>query len=194
MFLTALLLSAALASETADTPKDMKDCPMHAQHMKEAAAAQAPAQGCSMHADHAGAMEGSAHAAMVDHNHDSFGMSHDATTHHFRLFADGGAIELRANDAADAASVDAIRTHLRSVADAFSASDFSAPLFVHGRTPSGVDTMKSMKEVIRYRYEALPDGGRIRIATSDARALAAVHDFLRFQIEEHRTGDPGKTE
>jgi hypothetical protein len=32
-------------------------------------------------------------------------------------------------------------------------------------------------------------GGRERIRTTDAEALEAVHDFLRFQITEHQTGD-----
>jgi len=30
----------------------------------------------------------------------------------------------------------------------------------------------------------------VRITTKDARALEAVHAFLRYQIKEHRTGDP----
>jgi hypothetical protein len=33
-------------------------------------------------------------------------------------------------------------------------------------------------------------GGRVDIATSDPAALAAVHQFLKFQIAEHKTGDP----
>ena len=31
--------------------------------------------------------------------------------------------------------------------------------------------------------------GRIRIQTADPEALKAVHEFLRFQIEDHHTGD-----
>jgi hypothetical protein len=34
------------------------------------------------------------------------------------------------------------------------------------------------------------NGGRVLIETKDAEALAAVHEFLRFQIEDHQTGDP----
>jgi hypothetical protein len=36
----------------------------------------------------------------------------------------------------------------------------------------------------------MDDGGHIRIATESPEALAAVHDFLRFQIKDHQTGDP----
>jgi hypothetical protein len=129
------------------------------------------------------------HDASVDHNHHSFGFSHAATTHHFRLFADGGAIELQANDAADEKSAAAIRAHLRTVAADFAGNDFSKPFFVHGKTPEGVATMKEKAGAITYLFEELPRGGRVGITTTDPAALAAVHQFLRFQIEEHGTGD-----
>jgi len=32
-------------------------------------------------------------------------------------------------------------------------------------------------------------GGRVVARTDDAAARAAIHEFLRFQIEEHQTGD-----
>jgi hypothetical protein len=34
----------------------------------------------------------------------------------------------------------------------------------------------------------------VRISTRDAEALAAVDAFLRFQIEDHRTGDSGQVQ
>jgi hypothetical protein len=40
------------------------------------------------------------------------GFSHEKTTHHFRLLADGGAIEIQSNESTDAASQEAIRRHL----------------------------------------------------------------------------------
>jgi hypothetical protein len=36
----------------------------------------------------------------------------------------------------------------------------------------------------------MDSGGRVRIHTSNARAVQAIHEFLRFQITEHQTGDP----
>jgi hypothetical protein len=35
----------------------------------------------------------------------------------------------------------------------------------------------------------LPTGGRVRISTKNQDALNAIQDFLRFQIEDHDTGD-----
>ena len=51
--------------------------------------------------------------------------------------------------------------------------------------------MARLKERITYQYEETPLGGRVRIVTRDAAALAAVHAFLHFQIEDHQTEDSG---
>jgi hypothetical protein len=32
-------------------------------------------------------------------------------------------------------------------------------------------------------------GGLVRLRTENAEALAAIHEFLRFQIKDHQTGD-----
>jgi hypothetical protein len=71
----------------------------------------------------------------------------------------------------------------------FSNGEFSIPMFVHQQVPPGVQVMKQKRKEIAYDFEGLPGGGRVRIKTTDHDALQAVHDFLRFQIEEHHTGD-----
>jgi hypothetical protein len=50
--------------------------------------------------------------------------------------------------------------------------------------------MQQLKKQITYRFEPIESGGRVTIRTRNARALVAIHDFLRFQIQEHETGDP----
>ena len=163
------------------TNDPMASCPMHAQHM---AARQTPARA-----------DGSAeHGRHVDSRHDTFGMSHTKSTHSFRLFADGGAIELRARDKADEATVAAIRKHLQEIDEEFDQGDFSTPAFVHGYTPDGVAQLERLRKDITYRYQRVDDGGRIRITTKSADALAAVHAFLRFQVIEHRTANSGNVE
>jgi hypothetical protein len=82
-----------------------------------------------------------------------------------------------------------IRMHLEHIANAFQNGDFEIPMFVHDTTPPGVPEMKRLQKRIRFSFEATPDGGRVVIVTSDKGALTAIHRFLRFQIEEHRTGD-----
>ena len=71
---------------------------------------------------------------------------------------------------------------------------FSMPLFVHGHEPNGTATMKRLHARISYRYEDVDAGGRVRVTTTDPKALSAVHDFMKFQIKEHRTGDRGEVE
>ena len=72
----------------------------------------------------------------------------------------------------------------------FSQGNFSIPMFVHDQTPPGVETMKQQKGAITYKYEQTERGGRVRISTGNGEALKAIHEFLRFQIQEHQTGDP----
>ena len=120
----------------------------------------------------------------------AMGFSQEKTTHHFVLQKDGGAIDVAANDAADTTSRDQIRAHLQHVSRAFADGDFALPMFIHDKMPPGAKEMKKRKANIAYRYEETSNGARVVITTSDAKALRAVHDFLKFQIEEHATGDP----
>jgi len=62
-------------------------------------------------------------------------------------------------------------------------------MFVHDGIPPGVTTMKLLKEKIHFAYQQVEGGGRVSLLTEDAVARAAVHDFLRFQITDHGTGD-----
>ena len=119
----------------------------------------------------------------------AMGFSHEKTTHHFRLTADGGAIEVTANDPTDAASQEQIKTHLSHIAKMFKEGDFSAPMFIHGEAPAGVLVMKRLSADITYTFETIELGGRVRVVTANAEALEAIHGFLRYQIKDHQTGD-----
>lgn len=147
------------------------------------AAAQHPQmpQGTS-HEQHMAEMKKRGNAAM--------GFDQDKTAHHFLLARDGGSIEVGARAADDEQSRQQIRTHLREISEAFGRGDFEKPLATHGEMPPGVGTMQQLKGAITYTFEETEQGGRVRIRTSDAKALAAVHEFLRYQIKEHATGDP----
>ena len=118
------------------------------------------------------------------------GFDQSRTTHHFSLFKDGGAIEVTVKDPADTKNRDAIRSHLRHTAVMFADGNFDNPMLVHDtRTVPGTAMMTSRKDRIRYEYREIQNGGRVNIVTSDRDTLAAVHTFLRFQIDEHKTGD-----
>jgi len=126
---------------------------------------------------------------MMKRGDQAMGFSHEKTTHHFRLFKDGGAIEVAANDPKDTASRDEIRQHLSHITQMFAAGNFNVPMLIHATTPPGVPIMKEMHEQIRYAFRETDSGGRVRINTTNPQALDAVHAFLRFQITEHETGD-----
>jgi len=143
------------------------DCPMHKQHISVA----------------------SHHSDVEKHGDQAMGFPHDQTTHHFLLGPDGGVIALTANDPADNVNTVAIRTHLSHIATTFGTGDFSQSMFIHDGLPPGVTTMKLLKAKIRYQYQEIASGARVRIESDDPLALAAIHDFLRFQISEHQTGD-----
>ena len=117
------------------------------------------------------------------------GFSHEKTTHHFRLSADGGCIEAVAKDATDTSSQQQIREHLQHIATMFSTGDFNAPMLIHSRTPPGVPVMTKLRHEIKYQVEDLPNGARVVVSSANPKAIAAIHDFLRFQIEDHQTGD-----
>jgi hypothetical protein len=118
------------------------------------------------------------------------GFDQSRTTHHFSLYRDGGAIEVTVKDSADTTNRDAIRSHLPHIAMMFGQGRFDAPMLVHdSSTVPGTKAMATLKDRIRYTYVQTPDGARVNIVTTDSQAVAAVHEFLRFQIKEHKTAD-----
>jgi hypothetical protein len=119
------------------------------------------------------------------------GFDQDKTRHQFRLFKDGGAIQVSVKDPADAQNRDAIRAHLPHIAQLFGQGQFDAPMLVHDRQDvPGTKVMAERRAQIVWRFAETPLGGRVDIVTTDRAALGAVHEFLRFQISDHKTGDP----
>jgi hypothetical protein len=119
------------------------------------------------------------------------GFDQQKTAHHFRLYEDGGAIEVGVKDTADAENLKAIRAHLPHIATMFADGQFDAPMLVHDtRNVPGAADLARLKSRLHYNFVETPAGGRVDIVTTDKEALAAVHAFLRFQITDHQTGDP----
>lgn len=165
-FFLSLALGAAAAAPAAFAG-DEATCPMHEAHRAEAE-----------------------RKAKVDERGDHvMGFDHAKTTHRFTLRETGGAIEVTANDAKDSASAETIRTHLTHVAEAFRAGDFEMPHLVHGKVPPGVPALRKLKDAVTYSYEPIERGARVTLSAKGTEAIAAVHEFLKFQIEDHRTGD-----
>jgi len=117
------------------------------------------------------------------------GFDHTKTTHHFLLQEFGGSIEVTANSSDDLESSSQIRMHLKHIAKMFADGNFNAPMLIHDQTPPGVPVMQELKGEIKYDFEEIDRGAAVRISTKNPAALKAIHDFLRFQIKEHKTGD-----
>jgi hypothetical protein len=129
-------------------------------------------------------------AEMKEHGTEAMGFDQDKTAHHFFLRKDGGVIAVRAKDSKDTVSIRQIQDHLELQKKRFSLGDFGAPEHTHGQVPPGVPTMQKLADEIRYQFQKSPQGARLRISSSDPAAVEAIHQFLKFQIQEHQTGDP----
>ena len=122
-------------------------------------------------------------------SHNPMGFDQEKTVHHFVLNASGGYIDVSVRDASDSSNRGAIQSHLSHIAQMFKDGNFDIPMLVHGEKPAGIETLQRLKDKIKYEYKATERGGRVTITTSDKQALHAVHEFLRYQIKEHKTGD-----
>lgn len=118
------------------------------------------------------------------------GFDQDASVHHFLLRSDGGAIVVSSKAQNDAAVIAQIRSHFRDITTAFNEGRFEQPEATHGELPPGAAAMSERRQHITYRYAEQPAGASVIITTTDAASRDAIHAFLRYQITEHKTGDP----
>ena len=124
-------------------------------------------------------------SAMQARGEHVMGVNQYTSAHVFEDLPDGGRIVLERADAADTADIKRIRAHMREIADAFRAGDFTKPFAVHAQTVPGTDVLAQKRSAISYVASDRPRGGEVRITTSDPAAVAAVHDFLAFQRGAH---------
>jgi hypothetical protein len=165
----AALLATLMALPGFAGEKDEKQCPLHEQHMKQAEAKSAE--------------------DLVQRGDRVMGFAEAKTTHHFVIRKNGGAIEVTADDPDDAESVGLIRTHLQDIAGQFRRGNFELPREIHSQQPAGATAMARLASKISYRFSEMDGGGRLTIQTRNPEALSAIHAFLRFQIDDHQTGD-----
>lgn len=127
----------------------------------------------------------SSFAAMQQRGKMAMGVDQYTSVHHFDDLADGGRIQLQ-SDGKDAAAVHTIRAHLHDISKAFASGDFSTPEFVHMAKVPGTSVMAERRSAIQYTLRDLPNGGELRMTTTDSVARRAIHEFMAFQRGEHR--------
>lgn len=126
-------------------------------------------------------------AALQQRGKKAMGVDQYTSTHRFDALPDGGRIELQ-RDSTDSAGVARIRAHMRGIAAAFAAGDFSTPMFVHMREVPGTRVMIERRRLIHYSVKDLPRGAEVLMVTHDPAALAAIHEFMAFQRRDHHSG------
>jgi len=116
----------------------------------------------------------------------AMGVDQYTSFHQFESLPDGGRISLQ-RDPSDSAGVAQIRSHMQTIAAAFGRGDFALPGLVHAREVPGTAVMAARRSQIRYVADTLLGGGQVRLKTSDPSSIAAIHQFLAFQRQDHRS-------
>jgi hypothetical protein len=124
-------------------------------------------------------------AAMQARGKMVMGVDQYTSTHVFEDLPDGGRIVLERPDTSDTAGIDAIRAHMRTIASAFRAGDFTKPFQVHAQVVPGTDIMTARATAIDYEAVDRPRGAEVRIRSRDAAAVSGIHAFLAFQRGAH---------
>lgn len=124
-------------------------------------------------------------AAMQQRGHMVMGVDQYTSAHVFEDLPDGGRVVLDRDSAADSSGVATIRVHMRDIATAFRAGDFTKPFQVHAQVVPGTAVMRERRAAITYDVIDRPRGGEVRIRTQDSAAIAAIHEFLSFQRSGH---------
>ncbi|HJS43870.1 MAG TPA: hypothetical protein VJ755_10400 [Gemmatimonadales bacterium] len=124
-------------------------------------------------------------AAMQARGEQAMGVNQYTSAHVFEDLPDGGRVVLDRADSADTAAITTIRAHMRDIASAFRSGDFTKPFEVHTQTVPGTAVMSARRDAIRYEVIDRARGGEVRLTSSDPAAVAAIHEFLAFQREQH---------
>jgi hypothetical protein len=114
----------------------------------------------------------------------AMGVDQYTSTHIFEPLPDGGRIELQRDDD-DSLGTRQIQLHMRQIAASFAAGDFQLPGFVHARIVPGTELMAARRSEISYSVEDLPRGAALRLGSTEPSLVRAIHDFLRFQRQDH---------
>ena len=138
--------------------------------------------------DHGGASDASGQNRQAEvraRGPDVMSFSLDATQHVFEKAPNGGTQRVIAR-AGHAEEIPKIRDHLRAIAAAFAARDFSGPTHIHGEGMPGLAELKAASSTdLTVEYRDVNDGGEITYrATSDS-VRNAVHQWFDAQLSDH---------
>jgi len=131
------------------------------------------------------ACKGGDYAAMQERGRMVMGVDQYTSAHVFEDLPDGGRVVLDRDSSSDTTGIATIRLHMRDIAAAFHAGDFTKPFQVHAQVVPGTAVMQARRTTMAYDVIDRPRGGEVRIRSSDPVAIAAIHEFLAFQRGQH---------
>ncbi len=121
------------------------------------------------------------------------GVIPDSIVLHYYLVKNGGVIEITTKQPDDTATANAIMKYLESQKDLFDKGKNDSDNDVHGQMPAGLLTMKKLKNDITFNAVRQDNGGVLRIFSVNEQARQAIHDYMKYEIAAHATGDSPTT-
>jgi hypothetical protein len=118
------------------------------------------------------------------------GLDNERVDRHFYVLKNGGAVEVLAKNPNDEATVKAIQTYLKKESDLWTKGNFETITAVYGRPPEGTPQLKKLRNDVTFAVVPEENGAVLRMLTVNPTAKSAIHDYLRFQIDQLKTGDP----
>lgn len=108
-----------------------------------------------------------------------------ATQHVFEKTPNGGTQRVRARDG-HTEQVPLIRAHLKSIAQAFAARDFSGPAHIHGAGMAGLAELAAAPtSALQVSYRDLGDGAELTYRAETDALRDAVHRWFDAQLADH---------
>ena len=118
------------------------------------------------------------------------GFDSDRVHRHFYLLKNGGAVEITAKDPNDQGTAKAIQAFLKKECDFWAKGNFDMISNMYGKVPDGAPMMKKLRDDVTFAAVPEENGAVLRMLTVNPQAKIAIHDYLKFQIDQLKTGDP----
>jgi hypothetical protein len=112
--------------------------------------------------------------------------------HHFYLYPDGGMMTLVVADPSDAETRKAVRAYVQRVSQLMVFGNLERMREQFGQGVPGLNRIaeaRGRKATITVHSSTPDEGSHIIFSTADPGALEGLHEFLRFQMEDLKTGD-----
>jgi hypothetical protein len=109
---------------------------------------------------------------------------------HYWLLKNGGAIEMVCKAPCESGTQTAIQNYLDSLTKAFEKGSFDSEFVSGASAPETVMTLRKLRDEVTFNAAPSEVGYTLRMLTVNPQARDAIYDFLRYEINNRKTGDP----